>query len=302
MVLLALLIVILIALLGAGFYFTRVLLYPKVMPFDETRKSAVEWGWLDDTLYTSWPTEEFFVDSPHGYQLSAVYHPVEGSQRTVVISHGITFSMYGAVKYASLFYKRGFNVLMYDLRYHGRSGGPNTAFGFYEKDDLKTMVDWAFSRLEPGGIVGTIGESLGAAITLQHACIDSRIAFCITDCPYSNLPELLAFRLREDYHLPAFPLLPVANLLTRIFAGWSFDQASPIRCIPEIETPIFFIHGQNDTYIQPKMSQDLYDAKRRGYRKLYLAPNAGHVESLVANPVEYEQQVDTFLREIGVLQ
>lgn len=300
MPLIILIITVLLALLGAGYYFARTLIYPRVFPLEETYRQDVEAGRLALDVYTPWPKEEFTIRSPYGYDLCAVYHAQSGSRRTVVISHGITWSRYGSVKYGMLFYKRGFNVLIYDLRHHGSSGGPNTSFGYYEKEDLKTVVDWAFARLGPGGIVGTAGESLGAATTLQHAGIDPRIAFAVADCPYSDLPALLAYRMREEYHLPPFPLLNLAALFTHWIAGWWISQASPKNFIPHISTPIFFVHGQNDIYIPPQMSVDLYEAKQHGPRKLYLAPNAGHAESLVKNPLEYDQKLGEFLREIGL--
>jgi fermentation-respiration switch protein FrsA (DUF1100 family) len=288
------------AVILGGYYFFRVLVYPNVFPFDVTREKSIEWGWVNEEQYVAWPKEEFTVRSPYGYDLAAVYHPVSGSRRTVIISHGITFSRWGSVKYAALFYKRGFNVLIYDLRHHGMSGGMNTSFGFYEKNDLKTVVTWAFERLGPGGVVGTLGESLGAATTLQHAGIDPRIAFAVADCPYSRLSDLLRLRLRADYHLPPFPLLYAADAITNRLAGWRFAQASPMRYIPRIETPIFFIHGELDTYIPPRMSVEMYQAKRLGQRKLYIAPNAGHAESLKINPVEYDEKLGEFLYEIGL--
>lgn len=300
--LIPLLAIIVIVLLAAGYYFARVLIYPKVHPLERTRELSLEWGWLDEKQYFPWPKEEFTIKSPFGYDLAAVYHPVEGSNRTVVISHGITLSRWGSVKYAMLFYKRGFNVLMYDLRHHGLSGGPNTSFGYYEKEDLKKVVDWAFARLGAGGIVGTLGESLGAATTLQHAGIDPRIAFAVADCPYSNLPGLLTHRLRVEYHLPPFPLLNIAEIFTLLMAGWRFKDSSPIKYIPSIKTPIFFIHGQQDAYILPQMSVEMFEAKQQGIRKLFLAPNAGHAEALVKNPVEYDRQIGEFLDEIQLAE
>ena len=292
--------IILLAALLAGYYFSRLVIYPKIFPYEETYRLDIEHGRLVEDLYKPWPKEEVLIDSPFGYQLFAIYHPHPGSQRTVVVSHGITWSLYGSVKYAALFYQRGYNVLLYDLRHHGRSQGPNTSFGFYEKEDLKAVVDYAFRRLGGQGIVGTVGESLGAETTLQHAGIDPRIAFVLADCSYSDLPDLLSFRLRKDYHLPAFPLLNLANFFTWISAGWKFNQASPIHCIPQIMTPIFFVHGQKDTYIPPRMSMEMYEAKKLGHRKIYLAPNAIHAESLITNPVEYDQQLGEFLSEIGL--
>lgn len=286
--------------IAASYYFARVALYPRVHEVRYILEREVENGNFIEAEYQLWPKEEVSIHSPYGYELYAVYHPCEGSQKTVVISHGITWGLYGSVKYALLFRKRGFNVLMYDLRNHGRSGGHNTTFGFYEKHDLKTVVDWAFDRLGPDGKVGTFGESLGAATTLQHAAIDPRLAFAIADCPYSDLIRLFTFRLSEEYHLPPFPLLQTASLISWLLTGMRFEQVSPMRGIPDIETPLMFAHGKEDRYILPEMSVEMYSLKKRGIRKLYLAPNAKHAESLSKNRSEYDRQVGDFLNEIGL--
>lgn len=300
MPLIIILLVLLVLLGGAGFYFTRVLIYPKITPFDRTREQAIEWGILDDAQYRTWPTEEFTVRSPHGYDIAAAYHPVEGSNRTVVITHGIYFSRFGGVKYAPLFYQRGFNVLVYDLRRHGKSGGKNTSYGYYEKHDLKVLVDWAFTRLGPGGIVGTMGESLGGATTLQHAAIDLRTSFAIADSSFSDVSKLVAFRLYQDYHLPPFPMVPLGDLFTKFIAGWKFEAASPIRYMGEIDKPVYIIHGLEDTFVPLYMAEDLYKAKRHGIRKLYLCPGAEHVKSMQTNPAEYDAKLSEFLSEIGL--
>ncbi len=296
--LLLILLALLIILLGLGYYFSRVIIYPKVYPVDETYRLSMENMGEMEAEYRSWQAEEFRIHSTYGYDLYAVYYPVSGSQKTLVLTHGITWSMYGMVKYARLFYKRGWNILLYDIRNHGRTGHQNTTFGFYEKYDLKAVVDWAFQRLGSGGMVATYGESLGAAITLQHAAIDPRIAFAVSDCAYSDIRSLFAYRIKVEYHLPPFPMIPLANLFTRLTTGMSFNQVSPIRDVAGVETPIFFIHGQADNYIPPQMSVDMYNAKQKGYRKLYLAPNAGHAQSLPVNPEEYEAKIEEFLTDL----
>ena len=50
-----------------------------------------------------------------------------------------------------------------------------------------------------------------------------------------------------------------------------------------------------------KMSKDLYDAKKKGIRSIYLAQNAGHADSFTVNREEYTQQVRSFLGKIGML-
>lgn len=282
----------------AGYYFYRVAFYPHRYKVEESYRIEVENGRFDEQEFKSWPCEEVSIASPYGYTLYGNYFPLPGAKKTVVCSHGITYTLFGQVKYMQMFRKRGYNVLAYELRHHGRSGGPNTTFGFYEKNDLKAVVDWAFSRLGPQGKVGTQGESLGAGITLQHAAIDSRIAFAIPDCPYSDLWQLFTLRLSKDYHLPPFPLLTVADLFSQMLLGFSIHQVSPLKGIASIQAPILFVHGQKDTYIPPQMSVDMYKAKTNGLRALYLAPNAGHAQSLIENQAEYDQKVGEFLTQV----
>ena len=162
------------------------------------------------------------------------------------------------------------------------------------------MVDWALSQLGPGGKVGTHGESLGAAISLHHAAIDPRISFAIADCSFSNLRELFTTRIYADYHLPAFPFVNIAGWLCSRQLGFSLEEASPISSIMQVRSPVLFIHGQEDRYIPPSMSQDLYDNKLTGVRGLYLVPGAGHADALVKDRAEYDLQVGLFLDKLNI--
>ena len=292
---------ILLAIVLVGLYFARVIIYPKTSRIEASYQKDVETGKLVEAEFGALPKRELFVHSPYGYTLYGFYIPCEGAHQTAIIVHGIGDTLYGAVKYINLFRKRGFNVILYEQRNHGRNARKNTTFGFYEKYDLLAVVDWALAQLGPDGVVGTMGESLGGAVVLQHCAVDPRVAFVIADCPYSDLKELFTFRLKTDYHLPPFPLLNIADVFCRAMTGFSITKVSPIRDIAAVMTPIFWAHGENDTYIQPQMSIAMYNAKRQGIKKLFIAPNAGHAEAFWNNQPEYDRQVGEFLDEAGLL-
>ncbi|MEW6181248.1 MAG: alpha/beta hydrolase [Chloroflexota bacterium] len=296
-----LLLILLIFLLAVAAVLTRRAVYPSRFPYLKTYQIEVERGYLRESDYWTWEKQEITLTSPYGYRLSATYFPLPGAERTVVLVHGITYTRLGCLKHLPLFRRLGFNVLIYDQRYHGLSGGQNCTFGFYERHDLRTVLDWALAHLPPGGWVGTMGESLGAAVCLQHAAVDPRPAFVIADCPFADLNDLLRLRLRCDAGLPSFPFLPLASLIARLQAGFWFGQVSPVRDMHRLTMPVLLIHGQQDDYIPPQHSRRLYDAKRRGLRRLYLAPAAGHAESYGSNPSEYERVIAEFLNECGVL-
>ena len=295
----ALLIGAIILVLG-GFYFSIVVTQPKTFSVDETYQFEVEKGKIIKEELENYEKEEIVIHSQFDYPLYGEYYPQQNAKRTIIIIHGITYTAYGSVKYMQIFRKQGFNILLVDLRNHGRSGGKNTSFGYYEKYDIKTWADWLFEKHKSIELLGVHGESMGAAIALQYAAIDLRCGFVIADCPFCDAKELFSYRLRQEYHLPGLFLIPAANAISWLRTGFSFGSASPIRDLQDIQQPILFIHGENDRYIPKEMSLALYN-KKSGAKMLFLAPNAGHAESYWNNRELYEQKIDQFLGDNSLL-
>jgi fermentation-respiration switch protein FrsA (DUF1100 family) len=279
-----------------GYYLSNVVLYPKKLKSEQTYQIEVDAGKIDEASFQQREKIEVAISSPYGYSLHGFYFPFDHSKKTVIISHGITYSLYGSVKYMELFVKRGYNILLYDNRNHGKSGGKNTTYGYFEKYDLKACADWVFTHCGDDSIVGLMGESMGAAISLLALTIDPRISFCIADCAYSDLDKLLRYRMKKEYHLPAFPFIQLANFWTELRTGMGFKVVSPIEDMHRLECPILFIHGQQDEYIPKEMSIEMYERKL-GAKQIYLAPNAGHAESYWNNRQEYDRIVGKFLED-----
>lgn len=290
----------LLVLLGYfGFVFSNKVIVPKTLSLEDAYITNIEMKNIDSVWFESLKYEDVFISSPYGYELHGRFFPLKNSKKTVIISHGVGQNIYSSVKYMKLFYSRGFNILLYDHRNHGNSGGKHTTFGYYEKYDLVACTDWVLNRCGFDCKVGIHGESMGAAIALQNSAIDPRIVFYIVDCPLSDLNTLLGYRLKVDYKMPSFPLINVSSFISRIRAGFYFGQVSPIMDIANVDTPIFFIHGKEDTYILPKMSEEMYNIKK-GKKKLYLADGARHAESCISNYEEYDRLVGEFLEEVHI--
>lgn len=283
-----------------GLYLSAIVIYPRTMTREKTLQMECDKGNMHEEYFDKLLKEEVRIRSQYGYDLHGFYFPNGNSKKTVIICHGITYTIYGSVKYMEMFMKRGFNVLIYDHCNHGESGGKNTTFGYYEKYDLKSCTDWVFEKCGNDCTVGVHGESMGAAIALQNIALDPRISFCVADCPFSDLTELFKYRFRVEYKLPLFPAFQITSLFTRLRTGMILKDISPIKDISNLETPIFFVHGEEDLYIPTQMSIDMYNSKK-GTRKLYLAPNARHAESVVKNSDEYDRLIGEFLKEIGYI-
>lgn len=292
-------ILIVLPVLGGSLWLTRRAIFPRKFTFEGSYAREIEVGRLNEAEYQSWDRQEVTFRSPFGYDLSGAWFPQPYSTRTVIMVHGISYTRMGMVKYMPMFRRRGWNILVYDQRFFGRSGGANTTYGFYEKYDLKVAVDWVKTQGPEGGVIGTMGESLGAVTCLQHAAIDPRPAFVIADSGFADLKEELELRLREDYHLPSFPILTVGEWWIRLLAGFRFSQVVPEADAAKLEMPVLFVHGLADTEILPADSQRMFAAKQRGTRRLFLVPDAGHVQSVLTDPEGYDREVGEFLLQAG---
>ncbi|WP_299025531.1 alpha/beta hydrolase [uncultured Thermanaerothrix sp.] len=277
-------------------------LRPRAIPLLKTYQIEVEHGRLDERAYRAWPKEEVKIRSPLGYYLAATYFPLPDAKRTLIFAHGHGYSRFGGVKVVPFFHRLGFNVLLFDQRGHGLSGGKTCTYGYYERHDLKALATWALERLGPTGQVGTMGESLGAATCLLHAAIDSRVAFVIADSPYARLEDVFKQRLREDYRLPEIPFYYTTTWLCRLMAGFSPQQIAPIEVMPLIQAPVLLIHGSADALIPVEAALELHRAAPQGKCVLYLAEGAEHVAAHALNPVAYFDQIAAFLRMFNLIE
>ena len=157
---------------------SKLVVYPKTKPSEQSYKTEV----LDrdlDAFLNSVTMESYIVKSTLGYDLNSAFIRNGNSKKCMVLCHGITANLNCSIKYAKLFYDKGFSIFMYDHRNHGLSGGDFTSMGYFEKIDLKTCVDWVYSTLGEDIKLGVFGESMGAATVLQYCAIDDRVDFCI---------------------------------------------------------------------------------------------------------------------------
>ena len=93
-----------------------------------------------------------------------------GAPAVVVLVHGMSASKDHphVVALAEDIQRRGFDVIAYDARGHGESGGLST-LGDLERHDVAVVVDWGRTR---NTNVAVVGASMGASAALQHAVSD----------------------------------------------------------------------------------------------------------------------------------
>ncbi|MEK4872320.1 alpha/beta hydrolase [Niallia sp. FSL W8-1348] len=280
-----------------GVYCSNRLMYMKKKDNDFILKREQEAGRLDPVSFDNLTKQEITLPSPYGYDLKAILVEPFETKKYIIISHGVTENKTSSIKYMNLFLERGFNGIIYDHRRHGESGGKNTSFGYYEKFDLKQIVDWVRREKGKDIILGIHGESMGAATMILYAGgIEDGADFYIADCPFSDFTDQLNYLIKQEIKLPGKIFIPIANIFLRARARYSIKDISPISVIDNIKSPMLFIHSQKDDFILPEMTQKLFD-KKQGPKKLFFAVNGFHAQSYNENKEAYEKAIDNFLKE-----
>src|SRR5688572_2088328 len=101
---------------------------------------------------------------------------------TVVYLHGVADNRETASNIIRRYTAKGFDVIAYDSRAHGDSEGSICTYGYFEKEDLRRIIDLIDQRP-----IVLIGTSLGAAVAIQTAASDSRIAAVVAAETFSDL-------------------------------------------------------------------------------------------------------------------
>ncbi|HWR39743.1 MAG TPA: alpha/beta hydrolase [Patescibacteria group bacterium] len=248
--------------------------------------------------------EELSIESRFGYSLHGTYIPnPQSTDKTLIFLHGFTESRAAGLYYMDIYLNSGYNILLVDSRAHGDSGGDSVTWGNYEKYDLDQWVDWVSQRF-PHGVIGVHGISMGAATALMHAELNEtgkRVAFYIADSSYSDFETLLLIQMKQRFSLSgtALPkiLLQYANAAAYFNSRFTFYQASPVRSVRNVTTPILYIHGEADHLVPATMAQELYSATK-GPRQLYMFPHAEHVAAIFDDQDRYGGVVLDFVRAV----
>lgn len=219
--------------------------------------------------------EERTIVSHDGLKLHSWMIP-QGRDVFVIAVHGYTDNGRVAGMLCGGFYARGYSLLLPDLRGQGESEGDYIGFGWDDRLDIISWIDWLNREYDNPEII-LYGVSMGASCVLMTSGenLPSNVKCIISDSAYTSVRDEFAYEAKTLMHLPYFPVLSAADMFTRIFAGYSFEEADALSKTAESATPTLFIHGTEDTFVPVDNMYKLYDACS-AQKAYYAAEGSSH--------------------------
>jgi len=295
-----------IALIGGSFYMLDYSLAPDPNRMDtdscyqqqfEDYPESKEWV---DSLRSIGALRDTFLTMPSGKSHHAFFVD-RGSTRTALVIHGWRDCAIKFFWLARIYeHELGYNVVMPELHACGESEGDAIQMGWKDRLDA---LHWLKTFQTDTMVVH--GVSMGAATTMmlsgEQMPDGIKDLHLVEDCGYTCVWDEFAGQLKEQFDLPAFPLMYSTSLLCRLRYGWSFGEASALEQVRKCHYPMLFIHGNSDTFVPSQMVYPLYEAKP-GVKQLWIAEGAEHALSYKEHKAEYISKIKAFVTQSSSLE
>ena len=241
------------------------------------------------------------------FKVHACYVPAAdpaNAQGTAIVVHG-----YGDNHFVFLYLVRmyrddfNYNVLFPDLQYHGYSEGDHIQMGWYDRFDIEKWIPVAHDIFKDDFMV-LHGVSMGGATVMMTSGdpLPDYVKCFVEDCGYSSVIMQFNNNRRQSFWFIPPDVLQSASLVTKKRHGWGFWEASSLKQLAKCDKPMLFIHGDADDFVPFSHLKRNYDAKKNGYKEMWVTPGARHAESFAKYPVEYKQHVSDFLAKVKSME
>ncbi|MBI5240277.1 MAG: alpha/beta hydrolase [Elusimicrobia bacterium] len=190
----------------------------------------------------------------------------------------------------------GFNLLYFDNRSHGESGGDITTIGCLEVMDFHAAM--AFLRSQKPQCLerlGVFGLSMGAAVAAMAVPAHPEVKAVVMESPFTTYRQVTRRWAWNNLRIPYFPLMMIVLWMLRLRVGREdVDEYSPIRFISRVAPrPVLFISGAEDRLMPPSDVRALFSAAREP-KELWLIPGASHGKCRELAGTDYDRRITEF--------
>ena len=193
----------------------------------------------------------------------------DGGKPCVLYMHGNASCRLEALSVLGPVLSTGAMVFAFDFAACGRSEGEYISLGWFERDDVQTIVEHLRS-LTYVTAIALWGRSMGAASAVMHAARDPSLAGLVLDSPFASLEavaiELVTSSSAAAPNLPPIPPFLVKTALRLIAssvksrAGFDLYKLRPVDFAPTCFAAALFATAHDDVLVRPHHSRQIYEA------------------------------------------
>jgi dipeptidyl aminopeptidase/acylaminoacyl peptidase len=232
------------------------------------------------------PFEEVCFPAEDGSTLRGWLLTRPESARVIVGLHGYRGRRSDLLGVAAALWRGGYQVLLFDCRGHGDSDGQRVTLGYAETRDFHAALAWLRRRL-PGAWIGVLGYSMGGAVALLGAAGAPDVRAVATDCAFCRQEELIRAEWQRRLHLPATPVVELAEQLLLRLHGFRYRDVDPLAVVGRLAPrPLLLIHSAADTVVPVGDAYRLYEAAGEG-KELWIIDGVPHCCGYFADRAGY---------------
>lgn len=287
---------------GSAYFYRRTMKRNRVKMERTMKMAGTDWSQYKDFMeerksyMLAQPHEDVWIESEDGLKLHGTWFPVGDKKKVVICFHGYTSQgMNDYIGLSGYYLKRGYSMLLVDERAHGQSEGEYVGFGCLDRKDAMRWIDWVLKECGEEAQILLHGTSMGASTVLMASGLKLplQVKGIVSDCAFTSPKYVFTHVLHTMYHLPAFPMIQIADCVNKKKAGYGLDECNAAREVQKATVPILFIHGEADTFVPYRMCGEIYE-NCASPKQMLSVPGAAHAESYYKDTAAYEQALDTF--------
>ncbi|HDZ21705.1 hypothetical protein LCGC14_0284660 [marine sediment metagenome] len=213
----------------------------------------------------------------------------EGQPRgTVLLIHDIGKSKASMLGLGQELSRVGYDVVLPDLRAHGRTSGKYFTYGAKEKTDLAALMDQLLRERTVDSNVYAFGRGMGGSIAIGYASIHPKCKGVIAQHPYAGPRPVLKKR-------PQFVLMSNDELSEVMedgakLGGFKLEETSTIQAARRLKCPLLIL-SQSNVFSSDVDSQAILDATNSPKLK----ENIASMEYALKPSVYLADKIDAFI-------
>lgn len=231
------------------------------------------------------------IKNRHGETLDHTFHEAERQDVIIIIAHGLTGQKDRplSIGLAERLQQRGWPSMRISFSGNGNSEGKFTDSTISkEVDDLQALLDAVKGEKK----VAYIGHSMGGAVAALTAAKDKRLDVLISLAGMVDTKTFCEVEFGSDTPDQSCMWEDEAFPLSQTFVDDLTNIGSTLSAAKTVQAPWLLIHGSADDVVQPKDSEDLYQALS-GEKKHIVLDGAEH--SFEGHHDQLAEEIDAWL-------